>query len=104
MPTLTETLGKVQSNAENNAVEELIKKLKGAIQEPPSTPAAPASPTPAASARGQAGPKRSDSAGAFSVDRERATPFSSPGTATARETPITTSICPRSGRKRCASI
>jgi len=29
VPTLAETLGKVQSNAENNAVEELIKKLKG---------------------------------------------------------------------------
>jgi len=64
----------------------LIKKLKGATQEPPPpATAAPASPTPAASAPGQVGPpaqptssarkpeqaaKRSDSGGAPSVDLE----------------------------------
>src|SRR5262249_8531134 len=86
VPTLKEILGKVQSNAESKAVEDLIKKLKGATQEPPPpATAAPASPTPAASAPGQAGPpaqptssarkpeqpaKRSDRGGAPSVDRE----------------------------------
>src|SRR5215467_7644298 len=57
VPTLKETLGKVQSNAESKAVEDLIKKLKGATQEPPPPAAAAlASPTPAASTPGQAGP------------------------------------------------
>jgi outer membrane protein OmpA-like peptidoglycan-associated protein len=61
VPTLKETLGKVQSNSENRAVEDLIKKLKGVLQEPAPTPAAPEEPKQA---------KRADSAGAASVDLE----------------------------------
>jgi outer membrane protein OmpA-like peptidoglycan-associated protein len=89
VPTLKETLGKVQSNAGSKAVEDLIEKLKGATQKPPPTPPAPASPIPA-SAPGLAEPpaqpsssgspapalkpeqaaKRADSGRAPSVDLE----------------------------------
>jgi outer membrane protein OmpA-like peptidoglycan-associated protein len=83
-PTLKETLGKVQSNAETKAVEDLIEKLKGSTQKP-STPLTPAPPTPAASVPGPAQPpgppmssalgseqaaKRADSRGVPSVDLE----------------------------------
>lgn len=85
VPTLKETLGKVQSNAETKAVEDLIEKLKGTTQKPPPTPLTPAPPTPAASVPGPAQPpsppmssalgpeqaaKRADSGGAPSVDLE----------------------------------
>jgi outer membrane protein OmpA-like peptidoglycan-associated protein len=42
-PTLKETLGKVQSNAESKAVEDLIEKLKGTARTSPPAPRAPAS-------------------------------------------------------------
>jgi outer membrane protein OmpA-like peptidoglycan-associated protein len=46
-PTLKETLGKVQSEAESRAVEDLIEKLKGGARKPP-PPAPAATPVPAA--------------------------------------------------------
>jgi outer membrane protein OmpA-like peptidoglycan-associated protein len=46
-PTLKETLGKVQSNAESKAVEDLIDKLKGTARTSPPTPP-PSSVTPSA--------------------------------------------------------
>ena len=48
--TLKETLGKVRSNAESKAVEDLIEKLKGTGRTSPPTPNAPASPATGAPA------------------------------------------------------
>ena len=67
--TLKETLGKVQSDAENKAVEDLIDKLKGVSRKPapaaPAPSAAPATPAPvpaAASAPAVAPPPASAAA------------------------------------------
>jgi len=79
-PTLKDSLGKVQSNAQSKAVEDLIEKLKGARPTPPQPPA-PASLTPAASATGLAEPptqplkreqaaKRADRGAPSSIDLE----------------------------------
>src|SRR5215468_2160424 len=54
--TLKETLGKVRSNAESKAVEDLIEKLKGTGRTSPPTPTAPASPTAASGAPAVATP------------------------------------------------
>jgi outer membrane protein OmpA-like peptidoglycan-associated protein len=59
-PQLKETLGKVQSEAETKAVEDLIDKLKGVSRKSqpamPALPAAPAAPVPAAAIAPAAAP------------------------------------------------
>jgi outer membrane protein OmpA-like peptidoglycan-associated protein len=80
-PSLKETLGKVQSDAETKAVEDLIGKLKGAS--PRSAPSAPPAAAPAPPAPAAAAPTAPPSAGAPPVTAAPAaepTPPAAPAT------------------------
>jgi outer membrane protein OmpA-like peptidoglycan-associated protein len=69
-PQLKETLGKVQTEAETKAVEDLIDKLKGVSRKSPAAPpapaAAPAAPVPATAVAPAAAPAPAASAPATS--------------------------------------
>jgi outer membrane protein OmpA-like peptidoglycan-associated protein len=95
-PALKETLGKVQSDAENKAVEDLIDKLKGVSRKPapaaPAPSAAPAAPAPlpaAASAPAVAPPPAPAAAPTPAVSPSTPAPAEPPGQIASPATPET---------------